>query len=454
MDISKLENFVLEKISRTRLPSLVILLVEDGETRYSKAFGFRDYENALPADIDTVYGIGSITKSFTAFSIMSLVEEGRISLEDPVNRYVPIDLRPKGEIIRIWHLLSHTSGIPALAYAEAYIRSAVGEEIGSWLPIAGYDNMISFLRGSDEWAVARPGERYFYLNEGYVLLGMIVEKVSGMKYEDYVRKRILEPLGMRRTYFYKEEVERDPNVAVPYVIDRDGRLRRSVFPYGVTSDGGLLSNARDLSRYITMLINRGRYEDREIISRRSIEEMEKIRVETPGGYFRGEGYGFGLRITEDFFGRKLVGHGGSVLVYTAYIGYIESERLGVVVLANASGYSPSFIGLYALALALGRDPERELPFVRYERILEKLEGDYETFRSTMRVRIERRDSLLYMVSRGRYITWDLPLIPERFEDREYIFYTPSLGARIPVIFSERNGVIEMIYERYKFVKKR
>ncbi|MEM0458231.1 MAG: serine hydrolase, partial [Sulfolobales archaeon] len=77
MDISKLENFVLEKISRTRLPSLVILLVEDGETRYSKAFGFRDYENALPADIDTVYGIGSITKSFTAFSIMSLVEEGR-----------------------------------------------------------------------------------------------------------------------------------------------------------------------------------------------------------------------------------------------------------------------------------------------------------------------------------------------------------------------------------------
>ncbi|MEM1650113.1 MAG: serine hydrolase, partial [Sulfolobales archaeon] len=339
-------------------------------------------------------------------------------------------------------------------YAEAYIRSAVGEEIGSWLPIAGYDNMISFLRGSDEWAVARPGERYFYLNEGYVLLGMIVEKVSGMKYEDYVRKRILEPLGMRRTYFYKEEVERDPNVAVPYVIDRDGRLRRSVFPYGVTSDGGLLSNARDLSRYITMLINRGRYEDREIISRRSIEEMEKIRVETPGGYFRGEGYGFGLRITEDFFGRKLVGHGGSVLVYTAYIGYIESERLGVVVLANASGYSPSFIGLYALALALGRDPERELPFVRYERILEKLEGDYETFRSTMRVRIERRDSLLYMVSRGRYITWDLPLIPERFEDREYIFYTPSLGARIPVIFSERNGVIEMIYERYKFVKKR
>ena len=203
-----------------------------------------------------------------------------------------------------------------------------------------------------------------------------------------------------------------------------------------------------------MLINRGRYEDREIISRRSIEEMEKIRVETPGGYFRGEGYGFGLRITEDFFGRKLVGHGGSVLVYTAYIGYIESERLGVVVLANASGYSPSFIGLYALALALGRDPERELPFVRYERILEKLEGDYETFRSTMRVRIERRDSLLYMVSRGRYITWDPPLIPERFEDREYIFYTPSLGARIPVIFSERNGVIEMIYERYKFVKKR
>lgn len=440
-------------MSKTKLPSLVISLVRNNEIFYSRAFGFRDYENFTPANIDTIYGIGSITKSFTAISVMSLVEEGKISLEDPIDKYISLDLRPMGERIRIWHLLTHTSGIPALAYAEAYIRSAVGEEIGTWLPIASYDDMITFLRGADEWAVARPGEKYFYLNEGYVLLGMIVEKVSGVKYEEYVRRKILAPLGMNRTYFYKSEVEKDPNVAVPYVVDRDGVLRRSVFPFGITSDGGLLSNARDLSRYIMMLINRGRLNDVEIISRSSVEEMEKIRIETPGGYFEREGYGFGLRITPNFFGRKLVGHGGSVLVYTAYIGYVESEKLGVVVLTNTTGYTPSFIGQYALTLALDRDPERELPFIRYDRVLDRLAGEYETYRSTMRARVERRGSLLYLVMRGRYIVWDLPLVPERFEDREYLFYVPSLGARIPVIFAEKNNTIEMIYERYKFIRR-
>jgi len=231
---------------------------------------------------------------------MALVEEGKISLDDYVDKYIPIDLRPGGEKIRIWHLLSHTSGIPALGYAEAYIRSFIGEENVTWLPIASHEDMISFLREADKWAVSPPGRQYYYLNEGYVLLGMIIEKLSGVKYEEYVKKRILEPLEMRRTYFYKNDVDKDPNVATPYVIDRDGNLKRSVFPYGITADGGLLSNVRDLSKYIMMLINRGRSGGKEIVSRESIEEMEKIRIETPGGYFRGEGYGLGLRIISDF----------------------------------------------------------------------------------------------------------------------------------------------------------
>lgn len=455
MDIAKLENFILEKISKTKIPSLVIALVKNNEIIYSRAFGYRDLENYIPANIETIYGIGSITKSFTALAIMSLVEEGKLDLYDPVDKYLPIDLRPKGEKILVWHLLSHSSGIPALAYAEAYIRSFVGEEGATWLPIASHEDMFSFLRGADEWAVARPGERYFYLNEGYVLLGSLIEKITGMRYEEYVKKRILEPLGMRRTYFYKQDVEKDPNVAVPYVIDRDGVVKRSVFPYGITSDGGILSNAIDLSRYISFLMNRGVYEGREIISRRSIEEMEKIWIDTGEGYFGREGYGLGLRIIPDFFGRKLVGHGGSVLVYTAYVGYIESEKIGVVVLVNTSGYTPSFIGQYALALYLGRDPEKELKFVFYDRVLDKLVGDYATYKSTIRARVERRGSILYIVSRGRYTGWEIPLFPKEFRDREYLFTTPSLGIDVPVTFIEKsNGDIEMIYERYKFTKIR
>ncbi|MCC6030494.1 MAG: serine hydrolase [Desulfurococcales archaeon] len=452
-DLYKLESFILEKISKTKLPSLTISLIKDDEIIYMRGFGYRDLENFIPADPDTIYGIGSITKSFTALSIMTLVEEGKISLDDYVDKYIPIDLRPGGEKIRIWHLLSHTSGIPALGYAEAYIRSFIGEENVTWLPIASHEDMISFLREADKWAVSPPGRQYYYLNEGYVLLGMIIEKLSGVKYEEYVKKRILEPLEMRRTYFYKNDVDKDPNVATPYVIDRDGNLKRSVFPYGITADGGLLSNVRDLSKYIMMLINRGRSGGKEIVSRESIEEMEKIRIETPGGYFRGEGYGLGLRIISDFFGRKLVGHGGSVHVYNAYLGYIPSERIGVSVLTNAPGYSPTFIGQYALALMLGRDPEKELVYILHERVYEKLVGDYVSYKETMKVKIERRGPLLYITFRGKYVVWDIPLVPEKIGENEYVFYSPSLGAKTPAVFYERDGKIEMIYERYKFVKK-
>lgn len=453
MNIERLESFILEKMSKTKLPSVVISIVKKGEVIYSRGFGFRDYENAIPANTETIYGIGSITKSFTSIAILSLAEAGKLSIDDPVNLYVPLDLKPHGEKIRIWHLLSHSSGIPALAYAEAYIHSIIGEEDATWLPIASYQDMISFIRDADQWAVSRPGEKYFYLNEGYVILGMIIEKVSGIKYEEYVRRKILEPLGMKRTYFYKEDVEKDTNVAVPYVIDKEGRLKKSVFPYGITSDGGLLSNAKDLSKYIIMLINRGKFNNVEILSRENIEEMEKPRIEVPGGYFSGESYGLGLRVTTDFFGRKLVGHGGSVFVYTAYIGYIPSEEIGVIILANGTGYTPSFIGQYALALMLGRDPEKELVFVKHERILEKLVGEYETYKSTLRARVERKGNILYLITRGKYSAWEIPLIPENFENNVYQFYVPNLGAKVPVTFYERNGSIEIIYERYKFIKK-
>lgn len=448
----RLESFIYDRMSRNKVPGLSIALVKEGSVIYSRGFGFRDYERGLPALPSTVYGVGSITKSFTSLSVMILSEEGKLSIDDYVDKYIPLDIRPGGERIRIWHLMSHTSGIPALAYAEAYIRSAVGEEGATWIPISSYDDMLAFLSDAGSWAVAKPGERYFYLNEGYVLLGMIISKVSGMGYEEFVKKRILKPLGMGRSYFTREEVERDSDVAAPYAIEREGRVVKTSFPYGITSDGGLLSNCMDMARYISMLINRGRLNGVEIVSSRSVEEMERIRITYPYAQFPGEGYGLGLRIIPNFFGRKLAGHGGSVLVHTAYMGYMPEERLGVIVLENSPGYLPANIGMYALALALGRDPEKELGFIRFERTLERLAGIYETYRSTTRVRVEKRGSVLFMISGGRYTGYEMPLIPERIGEDEHEFFVVDMGRRIPVYFREFEGGVEMIYERYRYLK--
>lgn len=274
MDYGEIEEYVLSRMRETGIPGLSIGIISGNELSYARGFGFRNIERGLPATPPrTIYGIGSITKSFTALAILKLVEEGKLDLQDPVDKYVPIKLNPTG-VVTIHHLLTHSSGLPALGYAEAYINSVLGLE-SKWLPLATPEDVLTFMRSAADWAVAKPGERYFYLNEGYVILGLIIKKVSGMLYEDFVRERILRPLGMGRTYFTAEEVLRDPEVATGYIIDREGRHIPSGFPpFGITSDGGILSSVIDMSRYVLMLINRGELNGVKVLSRESIEEAE------------------------------------------------------------------------------------------------------------------------------------------------------------------------------------
>ncbi len=451
LDVARLESFVISKMSETRIPGLSIAVLKDGEVVYQRGFGYRDLESALPATPRTVYGVGSITKTVTAIAVMQLVERGLLSLDDPAERYLGFELRVKGKPVTIHHLLTHTSGIPALGYAEALIRGLLGVA-ESWLPAAKPDDVVAFVRGASAWATHEPGERFFYLNEGYVLLGRIVEKVSGLPYEEYVRKNILEPAGMDRSYFSREEVERDPDVAAPYLNTRRG-LRRSRFPFGVSSDGGMFSNVLDLLRLASLLINRGRVGGTELLSRESVREMEKEHARLPYTLFGGEAYGYGLVVYPRFLGGyRLVGHSGSVLVYTGFYGYIASEGLAVAVLSNTSGYPPSAVGMYALALALGRDPD-ELPFVRTERLLRRLEGRYEGYQGTIAFTVRRMGDFLVLEYSDEAVERRLPLVPEELREDYAVFWTAEMGARVRVEFYVDGDRVYMLYERYKLVKR-
>ncbi|OYT39312.1 MAG: serine hydrolase [Desulfurococcales archaeon ex4484_58] len=452
MDFSRLDSFILSKMSETKLPSISICIVHGDEVVYARSYGFKDLENGLPATTKTIYGIGSITKSFTALAIMKLVEEERISLDDEVSKYVPLDLRIHGEPVKIYHLLTHSSGIPALAYAEAFIRGSLGLD-HVWLPVAKPEDIIVFMDKAREWAVAKPGERFYYLNEGYVLLGYIISKVTGVDYEDYVKKTILKPLGMNRTYFREEDVSRDLDVAVPYIVDREGRHVRSKFPYGITADGGLLSNVEDMSIYLRMFIGRGEYNGVRIVGREFIEAMEKKHVDIPSKLFGDEGYGYGLSITNKFFDRKLVGHSGSVLVYTAYMGYVLPDNYGVVVMANASGYPLSLIGMYALSLALGRDPDKELIPIKNENILKKLEGRYETYKGTHSYIVKREGEFLLLRYTDKYTEYTVILVPKIIREDYVKVYTLSYGRVVEAEFLISDGEVQLFFERYKLVKK-
>lgn len=450
MDFHKLEEFIFEKMSKTFLPGMSIAVVENCEITYSRGFGFRDLESGLRATPRTLYGIGSVTKSLTALSIIQLMNEEKLSLEDPVDKYVPLDLKSHGEPVRVWHLLTHSSGISALGYAEALIRYVTGCD-GEWLPMASYDDLFTFMADANKWALTKPGERWLYLNEGYLILGYIIEKLSGMSYEEYVEKKILEPLGMTRTFFRKEDVEADADAATPYIITRDGECKKSTYTYSLSSDGGLISNVLDMAHYIITYLNRGQCDGNTILPAELVEEMEKPRISLPLQVLGGEAYSFGLRVIPSFYGCKLAGHGGSVLVSTAYMGYIPEKKIGITLLANGAGYPLSQIGLYGLALMLGEDPEK-LPFIKMERNLEAITGRYETYKGTMKAHVAERNGLLCIEIKDKYRDIVVPLIPENLEGDVKTFYTLQAGGKLTIEFIVDGENIDLIYERYRLKK--
>jgi len=448
MSLTKLEEFIFTKMSETKLPGLSAVVIKGDEVIWKKAFGFRDLKRGLLATPETLYRIGSVTKSFTALTIMQLAEQGKLCLDDPVTDYAPVHIKPGGMPIRISHLLSHSSGIPALAYSEAMIRGATGAG-ENWFPIADYSDLLTFMADAQDWTLGCPGDRWFYSNEGYAILGYIIEKCSGMPYEEYVRKHILAPLGMERSFFCKEEVEKNPDIATPYIITREGERKPSDYFYSrILSVGALISNVLDLFHYVAMYLGQGEHNDVRLLSRESIKTMTTQKIALPHQGLFGEGaYGYGLSIVPDFLGHKLVSHGGSVLVATAYIGFIPEQGVGIALLANGSGYPLSQFGMYGLALLLDEDPEK-LPFIQQEKKLTELVGTYETYKGTMKAQVKRMGGFLAIEIKDKYNDLVVPLVPEAIEGEIRTFFTIGAGVKLPVEFRVQAEKVELIYERY------
>jgi len=449
-DPSVITNFIIDKISRYKMPSLSINIVKEDEIIYSRGFGFRDLKRGIPATAKTIYGIGSITKSFTALSIMKLYEDGKIDLNDPISKYLPLDLVIKDKKITIHHLLTHSSGIPAMAYAEALLRGYF-ETSDIWLPFSYSDDVVDYMANASEWAVVEPGKRFFYLNEGYVLLGKIIEKVSNFNYREFVKNNILKPLKMNDSFFIGEEVH-GKEVAKPYIICSDGSKKEASVPGGILADGGIMSTSEDLAKYITMLINRGRYNGESIISKEGIELMENPYIKIPWQVYGGDSYGYGLIIHPNFIGERLIEHGGSLLVYTAFIGYIPRVKVGVAILANSSGYPLFNIGTYVLAYMLGKSPN-ELPNIRYDKLLDKLVGEYRGYKGNIIFSIERNGDSLLLIYKDKYSHQIQGLMLQEYDGEKALFITPYRGGKMEVEFYIKDNRVELIYDRYRLIKK-
>lgn len=323
------EKYVNKMMESEKIPGVAVAVSENGKVIYQKGFGMRDLETNKPVTPETIFGVASITKSFTALAIMKLVEEGKLRLEDPVRKYLPnFQLKDCNFIdeITIHHLLSHTTGLGTMERLEK---------------LNGFDEHLSYVNGRNHTYLGKPGEFICYNNDMFLLLGAVIGRVTGEDYQDFIRKLVIEPLGMERTTYDIEKLKGFDNVTVPYVLE-EGKPEPCPWPtlgnYAV--GGGVRSTVLDLLKYGEAYVGHAK----EIISDESI-----VRMSTPVQWVSGKSfYGYALKVTPDYFGVTLVEHGGGQPGVSSNFGFIPERGIVVAVLTNLSNVSADEIWLAAV----------------------------------------------------------------------------------------------------------
>lgn len=457
----KFEGLIADAMIRDHVPGLSLAVVKDKSVVYARGFGARRFKDNAPASPNTLYGIGSCTKSFTALSMMQLMEQGKLNLHDPVKKHLPeFKVGNDENPITIHHLLTHSSGIPDLGGADVEILRHIGVD-EKWVPFSSFEDLMLHVNGAKDEVAAEPGKRFFYLNEGYALLGMIIEGASQLRYEYYVRDKILRPLKMSRSTFLKDEFEKDADVMTPYFMERkEGTMvaTPTVHPIDRLSyaDGGLMSSVMELTNYLTANMNHGVFEETKLLDSALFGEMHKPHVQANFPSIFGKmWYGYGWHMEDDFFGHMLIGHSGSTGVSSANLSFIPDLNIGVVYACNVGrAQSISLIPPIVLAFLMGKDPLKEIPVFEAEKKMGMLVGEYESYKGIVKIAVVRRGGILSLEVKEKLAEESLPLIPESEKLENLRFYVPTPGgARMLAEFVVgSSGKVELYLERYRFHK--
>jgi CubicO group peptidase (beta-lactamase class C family) len=335
------------------VPALAIAVVKDDKVVYSKGFGSLEVGGSRPADQNTIFGIGSTTKAFTAAALAILVDEGKVRWDDRVVDYLP-NFRLKDPYatanITIRDLLSHTSGLPAgdrMWYHRKFDRAEVVRRVRYLDPVAS-------LR-----------QRFIYSNTMYTAAGLVVEAVTGGTWDEFLRRRIFEPLGMSRTSTTVKGLERLDNVAAPYTsVDGKPAAIPRWNQDNIGPAGSINSTVNDLAQWLRLQLGDGTYQGRRLISAERVHEMHQVQTAIrgegagpePPARFNAYGLGWFLR---DYEGRQLASHGGGGHGVSAQVALVPEEKLGIVVLSDMDGNTlPTALFYQVIDAYLGR-PNRD-----------------------------------------------------------------------------------------------
>ena len=371
-------------------------------------------------------------------------------------KHVPLELGLPGKPITIRHLLSHSQGFPNLGTSTVLISRGLGEDTG--IPMSSADDFYRFVNGARDEVVFPPGERFFYNNAAWRMLGHIVQRTSGVPFHRYVKQEILDPLGMKRSTLDTAVAFADPDHLVPHRLGKAGP-EATAFPYPNPEDnldfsflsaaGGILSSVNEMTAYLNALIAQGRHSGGRLAGPDAFAQMQSVQIKESEGYHGEVGYGFGLNVTPGFLGHKLVSHGGSIAVSTAHMAFIPDLGIGIVMMGNGPGLPYGVIAETVLALMMGRDPDEALPGNAIRKRMDRLVGTYAIYRGLETLKVWKRGGLLYMG--GDEL--GTPLIPEDPTYASYRFHTLREGLKSPVEFRVReDGSVILLVERYVYHK--
>jgi CubicO group peptidase (beta-lactamase class C family) len=340
----KVDQYVEAEMHRQRIPGLALGVYRDGKVIRAQGYGLANVELNVPVTPETIFQSGSVGKQFTATAVMMLVEQGRVSLDDSITKYFP-DTPPSWQKIKVRNLLSHTSGLKEYTDDTAKPGGPI-----NWRADYTEEQLLKIIESFP--VEYQPGDKWNYCNTNYVLLGMLIHKVTGQFYGDYLQEHIFRPLGMTSTRIISES-DIIPNRSAGYrLVRRQWKNQEWVAPsFNTTADGSLYFNILDLAKWDAALFTD------QLLKKSSFDQMWTV-FPLNDGKANADHYGFAWFI-DKVNGHRVIEHGGAWQGFTTYIARYVDDKLTVVVLANLDSahcstekIAHSVAGLYDPRLAV------------------------------------------------------------------------------------------------------
>ena len=329
------------------IPAVSIALVDGDQTVWARGFGAADAPAGTAATANTVYRIGSVSKLFTDLGIMQLVEQGKLDLDQPIDRYLP-DFRPAnpfGGAITLRHLMSHRSGLTREPPVGNYFDPS--DQV--------LEHMVSSLNGTSLFYA--PGERAKYSNAGIGTVGYVLEKLSGEPFPKYLKRTVLEPMGLRSSAFEPESTL-TPRLAKAWMWTYDERtFEAPTFQLGMAPAGSMYSTVHDLARFAQVLFARGQGANGPVVKPATLDSMWQPQF-VPAGTTSGFGLGFFVDRQDSIL---TVAHNGAIYGFATEFAALPDERLAVALVGTKDGVNTVMARIRAAAIGMLLDRKRGVP---------------------------------------------------------------------------------------------